>query len=338
MTDPNPSASEQLPQKVRRAERPTSSQETPQVTQPEMGLEELAAFHEEGLDVKPLSQWQLARRRFFRHKLAVGSLVLLILIFAAGLFADQLAPYSFREQVPLDARLAPTLEGQHYFGTDVLGRDYFSRTLFGIRTSLYVAGIVALLSTAIGALYGAVSGYFGGWIDNLMMRFVDLILTLPILAVLIVIAALMGQGSPTRVAIILALFYWTTLARIIRGSFLSLREKEYVEAAKASGASDMRIIFRHMLPNSLGPIIVNATLIVATAILVEATLSFLGFGVQPPQPALGKLIDDNRGFMTTMPWLVVAPGATIVIIVMCINFVGDGLRDALDPTQRRLRA
>jgi ABC-type dipeptide/oligopeptide/nickel transport system permease subunit len=331
MTNPNPSASEHLPS------APQVDRPAPEVP-PGLEADELTTFHEEGLEVTARSQWQLARRRFFRHKLAVGSLVVLMIIVLVGVFAEQIAPYSFREQVPLDARMAPTLEGQHYFGTDVLGRDYFSRTVFGIRTSLYVAGIVALLSTLIGSLYGAVSGYFGGWIDNLMMRFVDLVLTLPILAVLIVIAALLGNGTPIRVAVILALFYWTTLARIIRGTFLSLREKEYVEAAKASGASDMRIIFRHMLPNSMGPIVVNATLIVATAILVEATLSFLGFGVQPPQPALGKLIDDARGFMQTMPWLVMAPGVTIVVIVLCINFVGDGLRDALDPTQRRLRA
>jgi ABC-type dipeptide/oligopeptide/nickel transport system permease subunit len=337
MTNPNPSASEPLPRGTG-VDRPVAPPEAPAAEATRAEAEELTEFHEQGLEIKSRSQWQLARRRFFRHKLAVGSLVVLLLIVLAGIFAEQLAPYSFREQNPLEARLAPTLEGQHYFGTDVLGRDYFSRTLFGIRTSLYVAGIVALVSAAIGALYGAISGYFGGWADNLMMRFVDLILTLPILAVLIVIAALWGEGSPTRVAIILALFYWTTLARIIRGNFLSLREKEYVEAARASGASDTRIIFRHMLPNSLGPIVVNATLIVATAILVEATLSFLGFGVQPPQPALGKLIDDARGFMTSMPWLVLFPGATIVLIVLCINFVGDGLRDALDPTQRRNRA
>jgi ABC-type dipeptide/oligopeptide/nickel transport system permease subunit len=330
MTNPNPSASEHLPT------APQVDRSAPET--PGLDADELTSFHEEGLEVVARSQWQLARRRFFRHKLAVGSLIVLVIIMLVGVFAEQIAPYSFREQAPLDARMAPTLEGQHYFGTDVLGRDYFSRTVFGIRTSLYVAGVVALLSTLIGALYGAVSGYFGGWIDNLMMRFVDLVLTLPILAVLIVIAALWGNGTPLRVAIILALFYWTTLARIIRGNFLSLREKEYVEAAKASGASDVRIIFRHMLPNSMGPIVVNATLIVATAILVEATLSFLGFGVQPPEPALGKLIDDARGFMQTMPWLVMAPGVTIVVIVLCINFVGDGLRDALDPTQRRLRA
>jgi len=300
--------------------------------------EELDSVYEQGLEVKARSQWQLARRRFFRHKLAVSSLIILLIIFAAGIFADQIAPYSFSEQDPTAARLAPTLEGQHYFGTDVLGRDYFSRTVFGIRTSIRVALLVAFLSTLLGTVVGAVAGYFGGWIDNLLMRTTDLFLTMPILAVLLVAAALLGQGSPSRVAIILAFFYWTTLARIVRGNFLSLREKEYVEAAKASGASDMRIIFRHMLPNSLGPIIVNTTLTVAIAILVEATLSFLGFGVQPPTPALGKLISDNQGFMTTMPWLVLAPGITIVTMVLCINFVGDGLRDALDPTQRRLRA
>jgi ABC-type dipeptide/oligopeptide/nickel transport system permease subunit len=292
----------------------------------------------QGLEVKARTQWQLARIRFLRHKLAVGSLILLTIIFLMGVFADQVAPYSYSEQNPLEGNLAPTVENQHYFGTDVLGRDYFSRVVYGIRTSVYVALFVAFLSTAIGTLVGASAGYFGGWIDNLLMRFTDLVLTMPILAVLLVAAALLGEGSAFRVATILALFFWTTLARIVRGSFLSLREKEYVESAKASGASDSRIILRHMLPNSLSPIIVNATLTIATAILIEATLSFLGFGVQPPTPALGKLIQDGAGQMLEQPWLVIFPGVTIVLIVMCINFVGDGLRDALDPTQRRVRA
>jgi ABC-type dipeptide/oligopeptide/nickel transport system permease subunit len=296
---------------------------------------ELESIYEQGLDIKARSQWALARRRFLRHKLAVVSLVVLILIFAAGIFAERIAPYSFSEQNFTDSNLAPTFFHHHYFGTDVLGRDYFSRVIFGIRTSVRVALLVAFLSTLIGVLIGAIAGYFGGWIDNLLMRFTDLVLTLPILAVLLVAAALLGQGSPYRVAIILALFFWTTLARIVRGSFLSLREKEYVEAAKAIGASDRRIILRHMLPNTLGAIIVNLTLTVATAILIEATLSFLGFGVQPPTPALGKLIEENQGLMLTSWWLVVFPGITIVAIVLCINFVGDGLRDALDPTQRR---
>ena len=198
--------------------------------------------------------------------------------------------------------------------------------------------MVAGLSTVIGTAIGAIAGYFGGWGDNLLMRITDLFLTLPTLAVLLVAAAYLGQGDPLRVAIILALLFWTPLARIVRGIFLSLREKEYVEAAKALGSPDRRIIIRHMLPNTLGPIIVNATLLIAAAILVEAALSFLGFGIQPPTPALGKLIADGQSEGLKLWWLVTFPGLVIVLIALCINFIGDGLRDALDPTQRRVRA
>jgi peptide/nickel transport system permease protein len=197
---------------------------------------------------------------------------------------------------------------------------------------------VAILSTVIGTAIGALAGYFGGWIDNLLMRFTDLILTLPLLAVLLVASAKFGNGNQYRVALILALLFWTGIARVVRGIFLSLREKEYVEAAKAAGAGDFRIIFRHILPNSLGPIIVNMTLTVAGAILIESALSFLGFGIKPPTPALGLLISDGATEMQTAWWLVVFPGVMIMAIVLCINFIGDGLRDALDPTQRRVRA
>jgi peptide/nickel transport system permease protein len=291
--------------------------------------------HEHGLELKARSQWGYARRRFVRHRLAMASLIVLIIILGAGVFAGTVAPYSFESQNFEDSGLAPTLKGHHFFGTDVLGRDYFSRVVYGIRTSERVAFLVAILSTLIGTLVGAVSGYYSGWIDNLLMRFTDLVLVLPALAVLLTAAAFLGNGSPTRVAIILALLFWTQLARIVRGSFLSLREKEFVEAAKASGSGDIRIMFRHMLPNAIGPIVVNATLIVGTAILVEAALSFLGFGIQPPTPALGKLINDGQNVSSSMWWLVLCPGLTIVLIVLCINFIGDGLRDALDPTQRR---
>jgi peptide/nickel transport system permease protein len=291
--------------------------------------------HEHGLELKARSQWGYARRRFVRHRLAMASLIVLVIILGAGVFANQVAPYSFDAQDFENSGIAPTLKDKHFFGTDVLGRDYFSRVVFGIRTSERVAFLVAFLSTVIGTIVGAVSGYYSGWIDNLLMRFTDLILTLPALAVLLTAAAFMGNGSPTRVAIILALLFWTALARIVRGSFLSLREKEFVEAAKAAGSGDLRIMFRHMLPNAIGPIVVNATLIVGTAILVEAALSFLGFGIQPPTPALGKLINDGQNVSSSMWWLVLCPGLTIVLIVLCINFIGDGLRDALDPTQRR---
>ena len=285
-------------------------------------------------EIAALSQWAIFRRKFVRHKAAMVSLVVLGVIFGSAMFAEQLAPYGYDEIDLPNADIGPTLEDRHFFGTDQIGRDYFSRTLYGTRTSLRVAFIVAFGSTVVGTLVGATAGYFGSWVDNLLMRLTDLVLTLPGLAILLIASALLGQGSPYRVGVILAAVLWTSLARIVRGQFLSLREKEFVEAARASGASDVRIIFRHILPNSMSPIIVNATLIVATAILVEATLSFLGFGVQPPNPALGALIDDGRDSMLTKPWLVLAPGLTLVAICLAVNFLGDGLRDALDPTTR----
>jgi ABC-type dipeptide/oligopeptide/nickel transport system permease subunit len=294
--------------------------------------------HEHGLELKSRSQWGYARRRFVRHRLAMASLVVLLIILLAGLLANFIAPYPFDAQDFAHGGQPPTLKANHYFGTDVLGRDYFSRVVYGIRTSAKVALIVTLVSTIIGTLIGAVAGYYTGWVDNILMRFTDLILTLPGLAVLLTAAAFLGTGNPIRVAFILALLFWTGLARIVRGSFLSLREKEYVEAAKAAGSGDLRIMFRHMLPNAVGPIVVNATLIVGIAILTEAALSFLGFGIQPPNPSLGKLIADGQDVSSSMWWLVTFPGLTIVLIVLCINFIGDGLRDALDPTQRRTRA
>jgi peptide/nickel transport system permease protein len=300
--------------------------------------DELELTYASGLEVKTRSQWGYARRRFFRHRLAMVSLVVLLLVLGAGVAADWIAPYAYDEIDLENSGVGPTLNGHHYFGTDVLGRDYFSRVVYGIRTSERVAFIVAGLSTLIGVLIGAVAGYYGRWVDNLLMRLTDLVLTLPGLAVLLTLSAFLGKGNQYRVAFILALLFWTTLARIVRGSFLSLREKEYVEAARAAGSGDARIMFRHILPNAIGPIIVNATLIVGLAILVEAALSFLGFGIQPPTPALGKLISDGQDTASQYWWLVTFPGLTIVLIVLCINFVGDGLRDALDPTQRRTRA
>jgi peptide/nickel transport system permease protein len=299
---------------------------------------ELGVIYREGLELESRSQWSYARRRFLRHKLAMGSLVVLTIILLAGVFADQVAPYSYDEIDLLNAGVGPTLEGKHYFGTDLLGRDYFSRVVYGIQTTEKVAFLVALLSTLVGTLIGAFAGFYGGKVDNLLMRFTDLALTLPGLAVLLTAAAFLGNGSQYRTAVILALLFWTALARIVRGTFLSLREKEYVEAAKAAGSGDLRIMFRHMLPNAVGVIAVNATLVIGVAILTEAALSFLGFGIQPPTPALGKLIADGQDVSSDLWWLVTFPGLTIVLIVLCINFVGDGLRDALDPTQRRTRA
>ena len=300
----------------------------------EMTRAALDSVHFEGLEIESLTQWQLARRKFFQHRLAMTALVILSLVTVAALLADYIAPYPFDAPNVPDRSLAPTFDGFHIFGTDKIGRDYFSRTLYGARTSLYVAFIVASVSTVLGIVIGGIAGYYGGKVDNLLMRLTDLFLVVPFLAVLLVLSAFLGAGNPVRVAFILALLFWTGLARIVRGEFLGLREKEFVEAAKVLGASDSRIIFRHILPNTVGPIIVNATLIVATAILVEAALSFLGFGIQPPFPALGKLIADGQDSLTTQWWLATFPGLTIVLIALCINFIGDGLRDALDPKQR----
>jgi peptide/nickel transport system permease protein len=292
---------------------------------------------DQGLELTARSQWDYARRRFFRHRLAMVGLVVLLIVFGAGAFANYIAPYSFSEIDLSNLVAPPTTAGHHFFGTDAIGRDYFSRVIYGIRTSEEVGVFVAIISSLIGLVIGAIAGYYGGIVDNLLMRLTDLVLTLPFLAILLTASALLGQGSQWRVSIILALLFWTGLARVVRGVFLSLREKEYVEAAKAAGASDARIMFRHILPNTMGPIIVNGTLAVATAILIEAALSFLGFGIKPPTPSLGVLVADAQANPQQW-WLTVFPGLTIVLIVLCINFIGDGLRDALDPQQRRLRA
>jgi ABC-type dipeptide/oligopeptide/nickel transport system permease subunit len=290
---------------------------------------------EYGLEIKARSQWAYARRRFFRHRLAVGALVVVTAIFLSGALANYIAPYGYEDVDLIYGDQGPS--SKHLFGTDELGRDYFSRVIYGIRTSETVGLFVAGLSTLIGVLIGSLAGYYGGWIDNLLMRLTDLVLTLPALAILLTFSALYGSGNKWRIALILALFFWTQLARIVRGVFLSLREKEYVEAAKAAGAGDLRIMLRHILPNSVGPIVVNATLVVGAAILVEAALAFLGLGIQPPTPALGALVFEGQDLPQDW-WLTIFPGLTVVLIVLCVNFVGDGLRDALDPTQRRVRA
>jgi ABC-type dipeptide/oligopeptide/nickel transport system permease subunit len=292
--------------------------------------------YDTGVELQARSQWAFARRRFLRHRLAMGALVVLLIVFGLGIFANFVAPYSYSD-VNLDALTQPP-SAKHLFGTDQAGRDYFSRTLYGIRTSVRVALLVGFLSTLIGTIVGGLAGYFGGWPDNILMRITDLFLTLPLLAVLLTAAKFLGHSGPTQVALLLAFFIWTNTARIVRGSFLSLREKEYVEAAKASGSGDLRIMFRHMIPNTIGPILVAATLTTGTAILLESVLSFLGFGIEPPTPALGVLIGEGQDQGLASWWLVTFPGLIIVLIVLCINFIGDGLRDALDPTQRRVRA
>jgi peptide/nickel transport system permease protein len=289
-----------------------------------------------------LSTRQLAWRRFRRHKLAIASAVTLILItlfcllVTVNIFGFRISHYTYRQQNLFAVRHSPS--ANHLFGTDQLGRDLFTRVLYGGRISLMVGVTVAISSAVVGAVVGAIAGYYGGTIDNMLMRVTDLFLAIPFLVVLLIgqkfLEKFVPGGSLFHIVLILTLFFWMADARIVRGVYLSLKEKEFVEAAKASGASDTRIMFYHMLPNAMGPIIVNATLLVAAAILTESALSFLGFGVQPPTPTWGNLLSNSRGFITTDPYLIWFPGLAILITVLAVNFLGDGLRDALDPHQK----
>jgi peptide/nickel transport system permease protein len=293
------------------------------------------SFEALGLEEHGLSQRTLVWRRFRRHKLAIASLVVLLLLGLAVALAPVLTPYGFSEQ-----HLDQILQGpssKHLLGTDQLGRDELTRLLYGGRVSLLVGLGVALVSGGIGTLAGAAAGFYGGRLDNIVMRITDLFLSIPLL-VLLIIASRATGGHIQDIVLVLSLVLWMFLARIIRGLFLSLREKEFIEAARGVGASNKRIIFRHMLPNALGVMIVNVTLTVAIAILTESLLSFLGFGIQPPTPSWGNMLEDGRSLMTIAGWLVWFPGLAILITVLCVNFLGDGLRDALDPTQRRVRA
>lgn len=287
-------------------------------------------------DVEARSQWKLAARRFFRHRLAMASLTILVVLILGSLLGGRIAPYKFDE---LTGAYSQPPSWDHLMGTDGIGHDLFSQVLRGAQKSVQVALMVATLSTIIGVVLGALAGYYRGWVDAVISRLTDLVLTIPIIAILLVVAAKFRdqRNNWVAISILISLVIWTSIGRVVRGIFLSLREKEFVEAARAVGAPSRRIIFRHMLPNAVGPIIVSATLTVAVAILLETALSFLGFGVSPPDTSLGKLVAVGQGASQTRPWLFYFPGAVLLVICLCVNFVGDGLRDALDPQQNRLR-
>jgi len=297
---------------------------------------------------KPIGQWGLAWRRLRRHKLAMIGLTLLIVIVLISLSAELIAPYPF-EEIDLThsyaSLLSPGEPGRpmHLLGTDKLGRDVASRLLYAGRISLAVALTVTILTIIVGTAAGAVSGAFGGWLDVVLMRFTDLMLTLPQLPLLLVLSSSLRQftqlqrllGSNLSVIIIifvLVLFGWMVEARLVRGSVLSLRGQDFIAASRALGASERRLIFQHLVPNSLAPIIVAATLGFGNVIISESALSFLGFGVMPPVPTWGNMLNDARGapleylFTQTL-----SPGFCIFVTVLAINFLGDGLRDALDP-------
>jgi peptide/nickel transport system permease protein len=283
--------------------------------------------------VEERSQLQQSARRFVRHRLAVISLVIFVLIVLLAFVGPLLWKYKYTDITP-DNSQPPSLG--HPFGTDGLGHDAFAQVLRGLQQSVKVALAIALVASIAGVLWGGISGYYRGFVDSTLMRFADLFLTIPAIA----LAAALGNtsgGSWWSIALILGGLSAPYVARVIRGVVLSLREQEFIEAARALGASDSRIILRHLIPNAFAVIIVNATLLVAGGILAETGLSYIGFGVRAPDTSLGLLITDAQSAVTTRPWLFYFPGLFIILIALTINFVGDGLRDALDPRQTRQR-
>ncbi len=286
--------------------------------------------------VRSRSQLQLAARRFRRNPLAVGGLVVFLLMLAAAFAGPLFFPYGFDTQSDT-LSAGPGTDG-HLFGTDTLGRDVLLLTLRGIQWSMLIAGVFVVVAGVIGLLVGAVSGYYGGFVDDAVMRVVDVIMTIPLLALVLVLsAAVPSARTPLGVALIIAVGNWTVLARIVRVQFLSLREREYVEAAHALGASATRIVLRHLVPNSLGQIIVWATLGATTAIGNEAALSFLGFGVQGAETSLGRLVAEGAAAADSRPWLFYFPGLALLVIVLSVSLIGDGIQDAFDPAATRNR-
>lgn len=269
--------------------------------------------------------------RFRRHKLALVSIVILVGITAWFWIGPQFSEFTV---TGTSGTLREGPSALHPFGTDNIGRDLYVRTLTGGRFSIIIAVVVSLVTTVIGTVLGALAGYYGGFLDTVIDQLTNMVLIVPVLVVLLVVAPAFGS-RPFAIAILIALLLWPQIARVVRGLFLQYKQQEFVLAARAAGARAPRIMFRHILPNAFGPIVVNATLLVGIAIILESTLSFLGAGVQPPTPTLGNLINDARGLIESKPSAVFIPGGFIVAITLCINFLGDGLRDALDPTTRR---
>ena len=266
-----------------------------------------------------------------RHRLALVSIGVLGVVAVLCAAAPLIAPYGF-DAIDLNSiREPPSFE--HWMGTDDLGRDLFTRVLHGGRVSILIGLVAALVGTGLGAFIGSVAGYHGGRIDNGLMRLTDVAFAIPTLPLLIVLSSYSGAAAASM-AMIIGLLSWMGSARVVRAEVLSVREMPYVEAARSLGASNARIIMRHILPNVMGPVIVGGTLAVGNAIVLESSLSFLGLGVQPPTPTWGNLLQDAQATMATKPWLTVFPGLAILMVVLAINFIGDGLQDAFDPKLR----
>jgi ABC-type dipeptide/oligopeptide/nickel transport system permease subunit len=282
---------------------------------------------------KERNQWQMAWRRFLRHRLAAASLVVFILLLLFAFVAPHFWQFTYNKFTN-DLNTSPDLK--HPFGTDATGYDTLSVVMRGTQQSLKVAFTIAIVGTGIGSIWGVVAGFFGGVVDSGLMRLADLILTIPALALAAALAH-NSSGGVFAIGLILALVSAPYVARVVRGVVLSLREREFVEASRALGASNTRIMARHLMPNTLPVVIVNATLLVAAGILLETALSFVGFGIQSPDTSLGSQITQAQSAVDTRPWLFYFPGLFIILIALTVNFIGDGLRDALDPRQTRER-
>ncbi|WP_066062067.1 oligopeptide ABC transporter permease [Neobacillus soli] len=273
--------------------------------------------------------FQLIVKRFIKHRLAViGSIFMLVIILVA-IFAPAITP---KEPYQVYDEFSAPPSAEHWLGTDQVGRDIFTRLIFASRVSMMVGLGAVLIYSVIGTIVGAVSGYFGGWVDILLMRLTDVFMSFPSLMLILVVVSILGPNL-LNIILVLGLLGWPAVARLVRGSVLSLKHVDFVKSGVVLGLSTPRILFRHILPNAIAPILVQATFGIAAAIIVEAALSFLGMGVQPPTASWGNMLTDAQSLtvLTSQPWLWVPPGMMIVIVVLSINFIGDGLRDALDP-------
>jgi oligopeptide transport system permease protein len=286
---------------------------------------------EAGRQVKGRSLWADARRRLFRNRAAVGSMILLGIIALVCIVGPWVLPYNL-DEIFWDAIMAPPSEA-HWLGTDANGRDLLVRILYGGRVSLMVGIVATFVSLLIGVTYGATSGYIGGRVDNVMMRFVDTLYSLPFMFFVILLMVFFGRNI-LLIFIAIGAVEWLDMARIVRGQSLSIKRKEFIEAAHASGVSTFNIIRRHVIPNTLGPVVVYMTLTVPKVILLESFLSFLGLGVQEPMTSWGVLISEGASNMENAPWMLIYPALFLGITLFCLNFIGDGIRDALDPRDR----
>jgi ABC-type dipeptide/oligopeptide/nickel transport system permease subunit len=280
-----------------------------------------------------VSLWTDAFRRLLRNRMAMVGLGIIAALVIVAFFGPSLAPYGYNEQRLVVGEVNRPPGWPHVLGTDDFGRDVFSRILYGARTALSVGVIIVGIDLLVGVTVGALAGYFGGWVDNLFMRLTDVMFAFPGLLFAILIVAVLGPGL-LNVFIALGVVSWPSMARLVRGQALSIKQRDYVEAARAVGGSASRIIVTHVLPNCLGPVVVSASLGMGSAILAESSLSFIGIGVQAPAPSWGSMINEAMNEWRTFPYLVLAPGAVIAIVVFAFNFLGDGLNEALNPRAR----